>query len=80
MKKTEATIDLKLKVKCPCCNTDQEYQFSELESPPDTEVDALESILRGIVRRFSMGAMDINDTSIKCKKCKKFFTINRLDI
>ena len=80
MKKVNADIEITLKSQCPYCDGENTYKLDELEEQKGVEVEPIESILRGIVRRYQLGLNDITDTSFKCKKCKKVYVVNRIEV
>lgn len=81
MKKTKTILSLNFDVVCPYCNSELKYDIGDFQNYKidcPVEVEHLESLLRGIVRRFSYGEGLIGDLPIKCKKCKKNFVINEI--
>jgi len=80
MKKVNADVDIKISAICPYCDDENTYKLDELETQKGVEVEPIESILRGIVRRYQLGLNDITDTSFKCKKCKKVYVVNRIEV
>jgi hypothetical protein len=82
MKKIKTDVEIILNTICPYCNqavvvnldTLSKYDIKEMK----VEIHPIESIVRGVYKRFTTGEGIISDTPIKCKNCFKIFNISEI--
>ena len=79
MKKVLGNFDILIKTTCPYCGDLQNHNIDILEKNNIGILNSIESIIRGIVKRYAYGTTDISETVVNCLKCRRQYIINNID-